>query len=186
VAYSQAVSFGKKDCVLPVIRYVQFSDPSEKTLKYENISITYFQDSIHKMANPIITKWVNDSVNEFVYSDSYAWFGGNGVDYWVWTENRGSQYRILEANENTCKIRDVTFKDGEVSYDFHGDYSRPDTCILIYYENGKPSRFSEGKPYVFKMPEDSMLYHNTQYELLMTGRGWYDEEGNKYYYPPVR
>jgi hypothetical protein len=69
---------------------------------------------------------------------------------------------------------------------FHGDYSRPDTCILIYYENGKPSRFSEGKPYVFKMPEDSMLYHNTQYELLMTGRGWYDEEGNKYYYPPVR
>lgn len=182
--YGQVIRTTTGECQMPTFRYAWFIDTSDVVLKYENLEVRYKMDSTHSMNNPTIIQMGDDSSSGFTYMNGFVTFTSNDVDYAVFTN--ATNIRVLSANNKKCRVRDVVFRNGKVDRDFHCDYSRCDTCMLITYEKGKVSRFSEGKPYSCREPEDSSRYHNTDYDLIMLRRGWYDDDGKRHYYPPVR
>lgn len=171
------------ECKLPEFKYAWFIDTSDVVLKHENLEVRYKMDSTHSMNNAIITLIGVDS-SRFIYMNGFVNFRSDGVDYAIFANS--TDIRVLSVNNKNCMVKDVAFHNGTIYSDFHCDYSKSDTCVFVTYEKGKPSKFSEGKPFAYREPADSSRYHNTDYDLIMLRRGWYDDDGKKHYYPPVR
>lgn len=172
------------ECPMPAFRYAWFIDTSDVVLKYEDLEVRYKVDSTHSMNNATITQIGGDSSSGFIYRNGFVSFRSDDVDYAIFASS--TDIRVLSVNNKNCMVKDVAFHNGMIYSDFHCDYSKCDTCVLVTYEKGKVSRFSEGKPYACREREDSSRYHNTDYDLIMLRRGWYDDDGKKHYYPPVR
>ncbi|MBL7950099.1 MAG: hypothetical protein JNM62_00150 [Flavobacteriales bacterium] len=170
-------------CTVPTVRIgLPVGAKPMQRIQYTDLNVQLDVDSAYQRFLPLDIFSDTSGRVDVSITKAYAIFRTQRYTLELWMNEQGAVRRLAVGDALTCTLRDEAFDSlGNVEVSFQCDYSTPNDCLYVEYRDGKPHRFTECRPLVFREATSTRPIVMKEYAVEVMRKGTFDGHGMKRY-----